>query len=236
MIKTHLAITRDQLESYPKDPDLTLEHLPMDRDFFFTLIELIGGEDGWSLRKEFNNSRELNFIIKQLESEGASLSIFRKDDKPIGAGICANIEQSLSKNFDFLAHANDQNLQEIYKVGLFPRFTRKGYGKFLIPALVEKLFNDGNEYVYLNTRDTNHVNSVPFYQRIGMQAIGSEELPDKPANNETPYSEFLEIVKVLKLHAADKMIPEKQIEINTILNSLLTYFENQKFVSPSPSL
>jgi len=63
---------------------------------------------------------------------------------------------------------------EINKVGLYPGHTGGGLGRSLVGYVLSDLFKMGAEAVCLNTRDSNHVNSVPFYERMGFQVTGSE--------------------------------------------------------------
>lgn len=66
---------------------------------------------------------------------------------------------------------------EIYKVGLFPEYTGRQYGRYFLPAVFEELFRT-NDNIYLNTRSTNHAGVIPFYNGLGMHVFAQETLPN----------------------------------------------------------
>ena len=66
---------------------------------------------------------------------------------------------------------------EIYKIGLYPEHTNKGYGSKYLNMMLEILFNESNrDIVYLNTRDTNHAGVINFYKVNGVDVFHTETL------------------------------------------------------------
>src|SRR5690606_5724505 len=95
----------------------------------------------------------------------------------IGFCCAAVVEPQLTDRFNFSAEGKPLKVIEIYKTGLFDEYTGHGWGRFFVPQVMQKLFED-YEIVYLNTRDTNHKQVVPFYEGLGMHVLEREILED----------------------------------------------------------
>lgn len=152
-------------------------------------LERIG--DGWHLRDEHVNPDRVEKTRALLEGTKTSAWQFTQNGKPIGfcvavkGGFCGE-HTRISERFNL----HSRRGAEIYKVGLYPEYTGRGYGHIFLPTVQIALLNgqEGvkdqdirsitpNEFIYLNTRETNRINSVPFYKSLGYDWAGEERFP-----------------------------------------------------------
>ena len=117
--------------------------------------------DGWHLRAELRSpSAETIAAV-----EDGALYLFRQNSEDIG--FCY-----VSFEGPEIRHAGVPGCVEINKVALYPGHTGRGLGAALVGHVLTDLFAMGASAVCLNTRDSNHVNSIPFYQRLGFRVTG----------------------------------------------------------------
>ena len=174
---------------------LTLRALKPDYDQILEELEKIG--DGWHLRDEHTDESRRDKTRKLLESSRASTWHFMRDGEPIGfcvavkKGFCKNLPR-IVENFNRATENPDYRLNpnrgtEIYKVGLYEEFIGKAYGHNFLPGVQVALLNgqlgvesEGieeikpSDFIYLNTRLTNRVDSRQFYQKLGYAWAGEE--------------------------------------------------------------
>jgi len=198
-IRYDLAITRDIHASnlvkmlYPSldlgvDPNLHIkeEDTPDFSDLARLLLK-VGKPYGWHLRKEYHTDDSVARITERLRSvPPASRYSFWCNQREVGGAIIANVESSLSSIFERSLDEHDRpyidpslapKTVEIYKIGISPDYTKRGWGKFFLPQLLTHLFDKcaTTEAVYLNTRDTNHNGVIRFYRGFNMNVINASE-------------------------------------------------------------
>lgn len=162
-----------------------LNVIPFKPDYeeFLKRCEKVG--DGWHLRSEHLDINKVNRTRARLQSAKSAMWLFMKDDEEIG--FCVAVKDGfngISEKFNIAG----QNGTEIYKVGLYPEHTHKGYGQLFLPTIMSKLLKGQradnqrgikavkpSDIIYLNTRDSNNVDSRDFYRRLGMQLVGNEQ-------------------------------------------------------------
>lgn len=202
-LRYDLVITREGHEQnmasgvYPEPdrwaPELTIrqEDVPTYKDLK-TILEKVGGPYGWDRRKEFQDRASIKHISDKLAEPTSKRFSFwaagRNGLEEVGGTIIANIEPKVSRIIEKaetkghlnLTHEQAENSIEIYKIGLFPEFTNKGWGKHFVPQVLQALFTDVSHpsVVYLNTRSTNHNGVISFYRSLNMHVIHAENYPD----------------------------------------------------------
>lgn len=206
-IKYHLAITRAMHEAnkahgvYPEldpdyDPALVVEDTsPPTMDDLRLILEKVGGPYGWDRRREMHEPASLEHIETKLNESSARSYAFVCGTKPVGGAIIANVQKSVADIFrvsadpalrhdipegiHLLSPLDAERTVEVYKIGLFPEFTRRGWGKHFFPQMLDKIFeNPDVDVVYLNTRNTNHGGVIKFYRDMSMNVIHAQEYPD----------------------------------------------------------
>jgi len=144
---------------------------PCNYDRFYKLMERVGKPSNWNKRQVFHDQKSVNRLKSTFEQPSSHLWIFKDGDKEVGFCQVANVTD-LKGIFN-----NATGIAEIYKVGLFPEYIGQGKGKNYLSALVEELFKN-NHTIYLNTRDSNVVDSIHFYTKLGFEVFHTETLPD----------------------------------------------------------
>ncbi|GEM_PF-2061615 len=200
-VRYDLAITKKMHQAnilnctYPVlDPDLDPilrvepESAPNFKDLQ-DLVERVGRPYKWHLRQEYNERASVREITKELKQPTSKRFSFWSGKKEVGGAIIANIEPDVGRIF---AKAHDEKRPidldpsmadrsiEIYKIGLFPEYTKRGWGRYFLPDLLGKLFDDASkpEVVYLNTRDSNHSGVIKFYTGFNMNVIHARSFPN----------------------------------------------------------
>ena len=168
--KIHLKLLKDDFQ--PASKLLPIEEEPSNYERFMWLLKKVGAQSNWDKRTAYFNSQSIKQLKDILRLSTSHLWLFKKGNKDIGFCQIANAE-NLTGLFN-----NASGISEIYKIGLFPEYIGKGLGKGYISSVIKETFKKQAHTIYLNTRDTNVVNSVPFYQRLGFQVIKTETLPD----------------------------------------------------------
>ena len=146
-------------------------------DVMMELIRKVGRPSNWHLRREYSDPDSLADLRVRASDPRSRLYLFQEHGETIGFCQVLN-SRTLTEKF-----ANQLGVAEIYKIGLFPDKTGKGRGAFFLGKVLEDLFeHQGYDQIYLNTRDSNKVMSVPFYKRMGFQIIQEETRPDDLIN------------------------------------------------------
>lgn len=160
---------RDGSQFRPEREGLYIEQIDANYDKFLRAVKKIG--DGWHKRQEH---REPFQEHTKAVLEGEKTRMWRLMLKGKEIGFCCAVEggfPGLADKFNL----GVKNQAEVFKIGFYPDYQRKGYGQVLIPAILDELL-DTNDGVYLNTRDSNRVNSVPIYEKLGMKIIHQEHV------------------------------------------------------------
>lgn len=147
--------------------------VPIKPDYkkFLRAVKKIGDE--WHKREEHQEPLKAQ-TKKVLEGKDSRMWSLMKGKKEIG--FCCAVRggfPGLSDKFNLGA----KNQTEVFKIGLYPAFQKQGFGQVLIPAILDEIL-ESSEGVYLNTRDSNKVNSVPIYEELGMKVIHQEHIVD----------------------------------------------------------
>lgn len=168
-IKHHCLINRK--DKKPRlcmnDVNLKIEQREMNTAYFDYLLDRVGTPWKWTCRPKYKEQRDP--LVTRLYDENTRLLTFKKGEKLIGYTLITLPEESIAQSY--------KKIIEIENFGLFPEYTAKGYGNYLLQAIFETLFKE-YDWVYLTTRSTNHKKVVPFYQKNGMRVIKSEVMDD----------------------------------------------------------
>ena len=168
----HLKLARNHFKPVTLRQGLAVVPVKPVFSEFMRHIEQIG--DDWHLREEFHQPEQKAAISQAIENGQAWL--FKRHGVVIGC--CYSISKSHELTHCFRNAVTGGEVVEIFKIGLYEGLTGHGWGPGLISKVLDEIFTQGADWVYLNTRDSNHVNSVPFYEALGFEAYHSEVLPD----------------------------------------------------------
>lgn len=166
----HITGDKDEFKGITDAPldGMYIQKLKPSLPLLLKLIKHVGEDSQWDKRQEFNDPDMLRNLKERISDAGASLYLFKRHGTTVG--FCQILDNTdLSKKF------NQSSSDEIYKIGLFPNHRGKGLGAFYTSSILAEIFKE-KESVYLNTRDTNVVNSVPFYERLGLHLVKEEEI------------------------------------------------------------
>lgn len=169
-------------------------------DEFLFYLKRVGSPYGWDRRMKYQpqGKQELDELIAGRETK---LFVFKieKDGHKHDIGFClvAGIDEqtpgtpesyrkglhkgSLIQMFRRQQSISQDNRPvEIYKFGLFPEATGKGYGAYYLSKVLQELIEKREHYdiVYLDTRNTNHSGVVPFYHQHAVKTFHEELLPN----------------------------------------------------------
>ncbi len=145
------------------------------------ILHKVGGPYGWNRRREYHDPKSVAKITEQLNEPTSQRFTFFANNKSVGGVIIANVEQ-LEPLFDAVAKLNPasklkaedaKNTVEVYKIGLYPEHTDRGWGRHFFPKVLTELFKTAGR-VYLNTRSTNHNGVVGFYTGQNMRIIHAQ--------------------------------------------------------------
>lgn len=163
------------------------EDVPSYRDLK-AILEKVGGPYGWDRRKEYQDPANIDRLKQCLRQPESARYSFWAGNEVVGGAIVANIEEGLSRIYRLAREKGAKDVDpsmaarsiEIYKIGLFPEHTDKGWGRHFLPQLLMQLFNNENkpEVVYLNTRSTNHTGVLKFYMEFNMNVIHAQSHQD----------------------------------------------------------
>jgi len=172
---------------------LSLMPVKLNHEEIRSQLQLIG--DDWHMRPEHTDSKRIKATKKTLESARTHTWFFMRGDQQIG--FCCTVKGGFDRSLVEKFGIASDDTTEIYKVGLHREYTSKGLGKVFLPAIQTALF-DGqieipdegikavkpSEAIYLNTRDSNTVDSRGFYSRLGYKAVGQEQIIEAGSNKE----------------------------------------------------
>ena len=163
----HLGISKEAFENfeYKIDPDLNIEEVFPHFSAYIKLFKKVGTDWGWDRRPKYHDEESVKVRV-----EKGRLLLLKKFNEV--AGYCLAIYRE-----DLTMEFNKKSVGEIENFGLFPEFNAKGYGKTFLPQVFKELFKT-NDYIYLSSRSTNHKGVIPFYQKLGMKVLKTEELED----------------------------------------------------------
>lgn len=163
--------------------NLSLRPVKLSYEEMLNRLERIG--DGWHLRSEHAEGSKKRASTKaKLEGKRTHMWLFMRGDEEMGFCIAVKngFDSSLAEKFGIAAKGT-----EIWKIGLYPEFSHKGYGHAFLPAVQTALMDGqhavtsknipelkGSDRIYLNTRDSNNTDSRTFYAKHGWQMYGQE--------------------------------------------------------------
>lgn len=156
----------------PQRKMLKIQKIPPSFSDLLHLIEIVGGDSNWHQRKEYFEEASVQRLKSRIFQRDSSLFLFKNGQQTIGFCQVCGIEA-----LPYQIKVPSNSVFEIYKVGLFPEWCGQGLGRFYVSSVLDHLFQE-RPAVYLNTRDTNKVNSVSFYKSFGLRVLGSEEMED----------------------------------------------------------
>lgn len=156
------------------------------------ILDTVGKPYGWDRRLEYNKRAsvlDISAVLARPESRRFSFwATGRSGPVEVGGAIIANVEENVdrivgkaeSRSHLGMKPKDAKNWMEIYKIGLFPEYTNKGWGKQFLPQVFEAMFDGPTHpaYVYLNTRSTNHGGVIKFYRDLNMHVIHAEGFPN----------------------------------------------------------
>ena len=147
-----------------------LELVEAEPDFNFMMkwIEKVGGDSGWHLRKEYHEEHAIQETIKGISESGARMFLMTKRGKEIGF---THTTKTFDLNSVFKGIYGTARRWSIF--GLIEEERFGTIGAHLANAMAKKIFEE-NDRVYFQTRPSNKVHSVKFWQKQGFQIIGTE--------------------------------------------------------------
>jgi GNAT superfamily N-acetyltransferase len=156
--RTYLEMrSPDALRSYHADD----AHVRFDRvpecpvSFFRYLYREVGRPHHWIDRLSWSDEQ----VAARLADPRVSLWVMYVDGAPVGY---AELER----------HADDST--EIAYFGLLPEFTRRGLGKLMLTATVERAWEQGTSRVWLHTCTLDDRAALPNYVKRGFQPYKEE--------------------------------------------------------------
>lgn len=175
---------------------------PVKLDYDGVLQKLEEAGDGWQLRDEHTNPKRQSKTKALLEGKRTSIWEFALGDSPDPIGFCIAVKrgfgsdlQRITDNFNAATEdqanwLNPEKSTEIYKVALYRDYIGDKLGYNFLPAVQGVLLTGQaavpeqgieelkpSDYIYLNTRKTNLIDSRGFYQNLGYKKVGSESWP-----------------------------------------------------------
>lgn len=159
------------------------------------LLSKVGEEYGWDRRREYHDPSSIEELMKHLADSATSRRFtFLANGKEVGGAIIANVEKAViedgkprirrifreaqNKTPELGIRETDvKKTIEIFKIGLHPEYTGKGWGRYFVSEVLNSLFEEMEgmeekfDVVYLNTRSTNHRGVLDFYRRLNMHVL-----------------------------------------------------------------
>ena len=171
---THLTISKEQFKSrahFDLPENFRLIEVKPDFNLFLEQTRLI--EPDWPLRKEYQECASI--ARSNIEGLKARMWMFELDGQYVG--FCGLVADNLNDAFNACADFQGRRVAEIHKIGFYKGLTGQKLGHRFVPELMRKIFDElGYTDIYLNTRSSNRINSVPFYISLGFQVIKTEDL------------------------------------------------------------
>lgn len=180
-INYHLAIEKDAFFAtqwaVPRHlpANMQIESVWPTYPLYQVMLDRVGGPWGWNRRPKYLDRKA---VQERLDAPDTELFVLRVDGRIVGYTLVTHPNDAICAQFA------PRRVIEIENYGLFLNETGKGYGKIFLPAIFSLLLKT-NDVVYLSSRSTNHAKVIAFYQRLGMQIIKTETLPDDLVATET---------------------------------------------------
>jgi len=161
-------------------------------DKFLNDLKRVGGPYGWDARKKYQ-PRYQSALLENMADTDTRLFRFYDNEDHVGFIKLSGIkrdwkrrgwEQGLNK-FDAVnmfvqsepTVTDFPKPIEFDKVGIFPEFSSRGYGKVMLAHLLRIAFEESDyNIVYLDTRNTNPVGVEDFYLKMGLRSFAHEKL------------------------------------------------------------
>lgn len=168
----HMQISRegfvpDLTAAFNTNSGLNIRKLECNYATFRPLFERVGGPWGWPQRPKYHD--ELDGLKERLADPRSQLLLLRDGYVPVGYCFVSPVATK---------GIAAENAIEIENFGFFPGHTGQGYGGPFLKAIFARLFDNGYDHVYLQSRSTNHEKVIPFYKRQGMDCIQTEFCQD----------------------------------------------------------
>ena len=135
-------------------------------------LKKVGEPWGWPLMKG-RFSKEV--ITPTLQDPETKLRILTADEKPIGYALIIGADEGLSDKF--WSAANRNKIVEILTIGLYPNECGRGRGWSFFEMQFQDLFK-GYDTVYWSSSGSNHPGLAAFYERMGVEVLPRELVPD----------------------------------------------------------
>lgn len=214
-----LVLPRKQGKFDGKVPDLRIVEITdgITADDLLPRIARVGELYGWGRRQEFQEENR-PVLDNLLEQDSSRLFIFEKkddDDRWIDIGLCfvtgfegtetldldeledEGLKRKLNALKEFKSTKRlpaDSQPVEINKIGLYDEYTDNGYGSYFLTKMLHTLLQGKNssDFVYLNTRDTNHAGVPSFYAKNDVHKflteanLTSDLVEEQPSHDPAP--------------------------------------------------
>lgn len=167
-LRTHLVALRDTFRRAAELPeDVTVRPIAPSYPGFLARLALAG--DGWHLRPEI--AAPSPAFVRAIED--GELFVVERAGREVG--FCY-----VTFEGDELRAFGGPSPVEINKIALYPGETGHGLGRAVVEHVMATAFAGGARAVYLNTRDSNRINSVKFYERIGFSMVAADRIGERP--------------------------------------------------------
>ena len=156
---THLEMKRPppRLPPQPVGNRLALMRTePMPLHFYRYLYDTIGEKWAWVERRGLSDAD----LAARVQKTGIEISVLYGNGAPAGY---------FELNFAELP------VVDLVYFGLFPEWTGKGVGSWLLGCAVSEAFSRGAEKITLNTCTLDHPAALPSYQKMGFEPVRQED-------------------------------------------------------------
>jgi diamine N-acetyltransferase len=114
---------------------------------------------------------QLEYMLDLIYSDDSLLQQFQKKQQI----FYLIVDQNVSVGFFSIEHQyKNENVTRIHKIYLLPETQGKGFGKFAIDKITEIALEKNAKKLSLNVNRFN--NAIHFYQKIGFETIGEEDI------------------------------------------------------------
>ena len=156
---THLEMNRppSRLPPQPVGNRLALMRAdPVPLHYYRYLYDSIGEKWAWVERRGLSDNALAEMVLKS----GIEISVLYGNGAPAGY---------------FELNFADLPVVDLVYFGLFPEWTGRGVGSWLLGCAVSEAFSRGVETITPNTCTLDHPAALPAYQKIGFEPVRQEE-------------------------------------------------------------
>ena len=156
---THLEMNRPppRLPPQPVGSKLALMRVdPIPLHFYRYLYDTIGEKWAWVERRGLSDDDLSAMVLRT----GIEISVLYGNGAPAGY---------------FELNIAELPVVDLVYFGLFPDWTGKSVGSWLLGCAVSEAFSKGAEKITLNTCTLDHPAALPAYQKMGFEPVRQEE-------------------------------------------------------------